>query len=202
MKFKRRILDEPSINLTPLIDVVFLLLIFFMVTTTFTRETLLQVNLPEAEAETQSTQTERLEIVVSRNGSFALNGQTLVNGKLETLLRGLELESKGNLNLPVIIVADSEATHQSVVTAMDAIGQAGFTRLSIATQRSEQSDIQDQIIDDSTIWSIFIKSWVGALSSAFSLRDSSQGGHVVWLAGFCCFCCLRPCCYPVAGLDS
>ena len=143
MKFKRRMLDEPSINLTPLIDVVFLLLIFFMVTTTFTRETLLQVNLPEAEAETQSTQTERLEIVVSRNGSFALNGQTLVNGKLETLLRGLELESKGNLNLPVIIVADSEATHQSVVTAMDAIGQAGFTRLSIATQRSEQSDVQD-----------------------------------------------------------
>ena len=143
MKFKRRMLDEPSINLTPLIDVVFLLLIFFMVTTTFTRETLLQVNLPEAEAETQSTQTERLEIVVSRNGSFALNGQPLVNAKLETLLRGLELESKGNLNLPVIIVADSEATHQSVVTAMDAIGQAGFTRLSIATQRSEQSDIQD-----------------------------------------------------------
>ena len=136
-------MDEPSINLTPLIDVVFLLLIFFMVTTTFTRETLLQVNLPEAEAETQSTQIERLEIVVSRDGSFALNGQTLVNGQLETLLRGLELESKGNLNLPVIIVADSEATHQSVVTAMDAIGQAGFTRLSIATQRSEQSDVQD-----------------------------------------------------------
>ena len=143
MKFKRRILDEPSINLTPLIDVVFLLLIFFMVTTTFTRETRLQVNLPEAEAETQSTQSERLEIVVSRDGSFTLNGQTLVNGRLETLLRGLELESKGNLNLPVIIVADSEATHQSVVTAMDAIGQAGFARLSIATQRSEQSGIQD-----------------------------------------------------------
>ena len=143
MKFKRRILDEPSINLTPLIDVVFLLLIFFMVTTTFTRETRLQVNLPEAEAETQPTQSERLEIVVSRDGSFALNGQTLVNGKFETLLRGLELESKGNLTLPVIIVADSEATHQSVVTAMDAIGQAGFARLSIATQRSEQSVIQD-----------------------------------------------------------
>ncbi len=143
MKFKRRILDEPSINLTPLIDVVFLLLIFFMVTTTFIRETRLQVNLPEAEAETQSTQSERLEIVVSRDGSFTLNGQMLVNGRLETLLRGLELESKGNLNLPVIIVADSEATHQSVVTAMDAIGQAGFARLSIATQRSEQSGIQD-----------------------------------------------------------
>ncbi len=143
MKFKRRIQDEPSINLTPLIDVVFLLLIFFMVTTTFTEETRLQVNLPEAEAETLSTQSERLEIVVSRDGSFALNGQTLVNGRVETLLRGLALESDGNLDLPVVIVADSQASHQSVVTAIDAIGQAGFARLSIATQRSEQSRAQD-----------------------------------------------------------
>lgn len=143
MKFKRRIQDEPSINLTPLIDVVFLLLIFFMVTTTFTKETRLQVNLPEAEAETLSTQSERLEIVVSRDGSFTLNGQTLVNGRVETLLRGLALESDGNLDLPVIIVADSQASHQSVVTAIDAIGQAGFARLSIATQRSEQSRAQD-----------------------------------------------------------
>lgn len=143
MKFNRRIQDEPSINLTPLIDVVFLLLIFFMVTTTFSRETRLQVNLPEAEAGTLSTQTERLEIVVSRDGSFALNGQTLINGRVETLLRGLALESDGNLDLPVIIVADSQASHQSVVTAMDAIGQAGFARLSIATQRSEQSGAQD-----------------------------------------------------------
>ncbi|MEC8357583.1 MAG: biopolymer transporter ExbD [Pseudomonadota bacterium] len=143
MKFKRRIQDEHSINLTPLIDVVFLLLIFFMVTTTFSRETRLQVNLPEAEAETLATQSERLEIVVSRDGSFALNGQTLVNGRVETLLRGLVLESDGNLDLPVIIVADSQASHQSVVTAMDAIGRAGFTRLSIATQRSEPSGAQE-----------------------------------------------------------
>ena len=143
MKFKRRLQDEHSINLTPLIDVVFLLLIFFMVTTTFSRETRLQVNLPKAEAETLATQSERLEIVVSRDGSFALNGQTLVNGRVETLLRGLVLESDGNLDLPVIIVADSQASHQSVVTAIDAIGQAGFARLSIATQRSEQSRAQD-----------------------------------------------------------
>ena len=109
MKFKRH-KDEPSINLTPLIDVVFLADILYGHHNVY-QETLLQVNLPEAEAETQSTKTERLEIVVSRNGTFALNGQTLVNGKLETLLRGLELESKGNLNLPVIIVADS-SNHQ------------------------------------------------------------------------------------------
>ena len=134
--------DEPSINLTPLIDVVFLLLIFFMVTTTFTRETRLQVNLPEAEAETLSAQSERLEIMVSRDGSFALNGQALVDRRIETLLRSLELESEGNLDLSVMIVADSEATHQSVVTAMDAIGQAGFARLSIATQGLEQPEAQ------------------------------------------------------------
>tara|TARA_B100000900_G_C20394491_1_gene640055 strand:- start:5 stop:478 length:474 start_codon:yes stop_codon:yes gene_type:complete len=143
MKFKRHIKEEPSINLTPLIDVVFLLLIFFMVTTTFNREALLQVNLPKAEAETIANDSEQLEIVISRDGLFSLNGQILVNGRVETLLRGLELESEGNLNLPVIIVADSEATHQSVVSAMDAIGQAGFERLSIATQHSEQSATQD-----------------------------------------------------------
>ena len=143
MKFKRRIKEEPSINLTPLIDVVFLLLIFFMVTTTFNREALLQVNLPKAEAEAIANYSEQLEVVISRDGLFSLNGQILVNGRVETLLRGLELESEGDLNLPVIIVADSEATHQSVVSAMDAIGQAGFERLSIATQHSEQSATQD-----------------------------------------------------------
>ena len=144
MKFKRRIKEEPSINLTPLIDVVFLLLIFFMVTTTFNREALLQVNLPKAEAEAIANYSEQLEVVISRDGLFSLNGQILVNGRVETLLRGLELESEGDLNLPVIIVADSEATHQSVVSAMDAIGQAGFERLSIATQYSEQSATQDE----------------------------------------------------------
>ena len=104
----------------------------------------MQVNLPKAEAETIANYSEQLEVVISRDGLFSLNGQILVNGRVETLLRGLELESEGDLNLPVIIVADSEATHQSVVSAMDAIGQAGFERLSIATQYSEQSATQDE----------------------------------------------------------
>ena len=143
MKFKRRIQEEPSINLTPLIDVVFLLLIFFMVTTTFNKETRLQVDLPKAQTETKISESARLEIVIPREGLISLNGQTLVNGRIETLLRGLELESEGNLDMPVIIIADSEATHQSVVFAMDAIGQAGFDRLSIATQNPEQPATQD-----------------------------------------------------------
>ncbi len=135
MKFKRGNREELSINLTPLIDVVFLLLIFFMVTTTFNRETRLLVTLPEANAETAEAIPDVLEIIVARDGTYSINGRVLVNNQIDTLMRGLELESGGDLNLPILLIADAEATHQSVVTAMDAIGQSGFTRLSIATQR-------------------------------------------------------------------
>ena len=75
---------------------------------------------------------------MARDGVYSINGRNLVNGRVETLMRGLELESGGDRSLPIILVADAEATHQSVVTAMDAIGQAGFTRLNIATQRTEE----------------------------------------------------------------
>ena len=137
MKIKRSRRDEPTINLTPLIDVVFLLLIFFMVTTTFNRETRLLVNLPEANAETAENQPQQIEITVARDGMYSINGLNLVNSRVETLVRGLDLESGGDRSLSIILVADAEATHQSVVTAMDAIGQAGFNRLNIATQRTE-----------------------------------------------------------------
>ncbi len=136
MKFRRKIRDELAINITPLIDVVFLLLIFFMVTTTFNRETRLLVNLPEANAQAAESLPQQIEIIVARDGGYSINGRTLVDSRTETLLRGLELESGGDLALPILLVADAEATHQSVVTAMDAIGQSGFTRLNIATQRT------------------------------------------------------------------
>ncbi|MDA1370059.1 MAG: biopolymer transporter ExbD [Proteobacteria bacterium] len=138
MKFKRSVREELAINITPLIDVVFLLLIFFMVTTTFSRETRLLVNLPEADAELIESQPAQIEITVAREGNYAINGRALVNNRIETLMRGLELESGGDSGLPILLIADAEATHQSVVTAMDAIGQSGFTRLSIATQRPEE----------------------------------------------------------------
>lgn len=108
-----------------------------MVTTTFSRETRLLVNLPEANAELAQSQTAQIEIIVSREGSYVINGRALVNNRVETLIRGLELESGGDRDLPIILIADAEATHQSVVTAMDAIGQSGFARLNIATQRQE-----------------------------------------------------------------
>jgi biopolymer transport protein ExbD len=141
MKFKRAVREGLTINMTPLIDVVFLLLIFFMVTTTFSRETRLMVNLPEADAELANTDATSIEIIVARDGTYSINGRALINNRLETLIRGLELESTGDRNLPIVLIADAEATHQSVVTAMDGIGRTGFTRLSIATQRPE--DVED-----------------------------------------------------------
>ena len=137
MKFKRTLREELSINITPLIDVVFLLLIFFMLTTTFSRETRLLINLPEANADIAENQSPQIEITVAREGGYTINGRALINSRLETLMRGLELESGGDLNVPIILIADAEATHQSVVTAMDAISQSGFIRMNIATQHSE-----------------------------------------------------------------
>jgi biopolymer transport protein ExbD len=142
LKFKRAQREELAINMTPLIDVVFLLLIFFMVTTTFSRETRLLVNLPEANAETAEASPSQIEILVARDGSYSINGRALVNSRLETLVQGLEIESAGDHSLPILLIADAEATHQSVVTAMDGIGQSGFTRLNIATQRPQEADAQ------------------------------------------------------------
>ena len=140
MKFKRASREELAINMTPLIDVVFLLLIFFMVTTTFSRETRLLVSLPEARAEAAESNPTQIEIIVARDGSFSINGRGLVNSRIETLVQGLEIESGGDHSLQILLIADAEATHQSVVTAMDGIGQSGFTRLNIATQRPQESD--------------------------------------------------------------
>lgn len=138
MKFPRRTLEDPAINLTPLIDVVFLLLIFFMVTTTFTRETRIAVNLPEANAEPAAAVPEQIEVLVSQSGRYSVNDRVLADNELTTLGRALIDAAAGDRSTPVLLIADAEATHQSVVTAMDAIGQSGFSRLSIATRRADE----------------------------------------------------------------
>lgn len=135
MKFRRKIREEPSVNITPLIDVVFLLLIFFMVTTTFNRETRLLVNLPEADAVPSENLPDQIEIIVSQSGTYSINGRVLINTDLATFMQGLEQVSATDRSMPILLIADAEATHQSVVTAMDGIGKMGFSRLSIATQR-------------------------------------------------------------------
>tara|TARA_R100001039_G_C1847944_1_gene108040 strand:+ start:2300 stop:2776 length:477 start_codon:yes stop_codon:yes gene_type:complete len=139
VKFPRRTLEDPAINLTPLIDVVFLLLIFFMVTTTFTRETRIAVNLPEANAEQAESVPNQLEVLVSQSGRYSVNDRLLPGNDLMTLGRALIDAAAGDRSTPVLLIADAEATHQSVVTAMDAIGQSGFSRLSIATRRADEN---------------------------------------------------------------
>ena len=137
MKFPRRLQEDLQINLTPLIDVVFLLLIFFMVTTTFTRETRLVVNLPEADGEPVQDAPQSIEISVSQSGAYAVDGRALVNNEASTLMQALEEVSGGDHDLGMTLIADAGATHQAVVTAMDAIGKAGFSRLSIATRKPD-----------------------------------------------------------------
>jgi len=130
--------EELSINITPLIDVVFLLLIFFMITTTFNRENHLELTLPKAQVELMKSQPAQIEIVVAKDGKYTVNGRGLLDRRTETLRQVLELESQGDLNIPILLIADAEATHQSVITVMDAVGQSGFFRLNIATQRPEE----------------------------------------------------------------
>lgn len=139
MKFRRQKNEEDGVNLTPLIDVVFLLLIFFMVSTTFTKETHLSLDLPEAEGEPQAAQKSQIEILINADGSYAINGQNLVNKKLTTLKNALEKTADGDMDKPLIISADAKTPHQAVVTAMDAAGQLGFVHLSITT-RSPEAD--------------------------------------------------------------
>ena len=133
MKFRQVRRELPALNLTPLIDIVFLLLIFFMVTTSFSRETRLLVSLPEASGSAENA-TESIEVLVDKEGGYAINGRRLVNAEVDSLVRGLELESGGDVSLLVVLVAEAEVQHQSVVTAMEAIGRAGFASLSIATR--------------------------------------------------------------------
>lgn len=135
MKFKRQKETEDAVNLTPLIDVVFLLLIFFMVSTTFTKETHLSVDLPEATGEPVTQSDQKLDILIAADGSYSVNGQSLINKKPETLKAALEKVSGGDSSQPMTITADAKATHQAVVTAMDTAGQLGFVHLSITTRK-------------------------------------------------------------------
>jgi len=137
VKFRRQKTADNTVNVTPLIDVVFLLLIFFMVSTTFTKETQLTINLPEADGELAEAVSETIEIGIDAEGHFSLNNTALVNQKILTLMKGLDKLAEGDTDRPVIIRADAKASHQAVVTAMDAAGRSGFVHLSITTQRPE-----------------------------------------------------------------
>jgi len=125
--------EEIDLNLTPLIDVVFLLLIFFMVSTTFEKTAKLKVDLPEASAQAVQQPDQKIVIGIDVKGRFYINDRQLVNTQIKTLKLALMKVSGDNKDMPVVLRADAKTPHQSVVTAMDAAAQLGLTRLSIST---------------------------------------------------------------------
>lgn len=138
MNFRTRPRDDLDINITPLIDVVFILLIFFMVSTTFQKSAELQVQLPESTATPADEIPVSIEVVINAQGQFFLNGRELVNNQLATVRAAMQSIAEGKTELPVIVRADARTPHQAVVTAMDAASQLGLTRLSIATSHVEE----------------------------------------------------------------
>ena len=137
MNFKRKAKPEDSVNLTPLIDVVFLLLIFFMVSTTFTKETHLEIDLPEADGQQKALSEQQIEVVVDAQGNFTVNERVLVNKQLDTLREAIARVSGGETDLPFIITGDSDANYQSIVSVMYVAGKMGFVNLSMTTRAPE-----------------------------------------------------------------
>jgi biopolymer transport protein ExbD len=135
VKFRRKQRENIDINLASLIDVVFILLLFFVTTTTFTRETQLRVELPEAVSGSpaEDQKVKQLDIAISANGVFSLNNQVLAKNDLVSLMDALQKESAGDTNLPLSISADGKTQHQAVITAMDAAGKLGFSHLRMTT---------------------------------------------------------------------
>ena len=130
--------DEPEVNLTPLIDVVFLLLIFFMVSTTFEQQSRIQIELPEATATPTETENESLEIVIDAQGRYFIAERQVVNSELNTLKAAISKAVDGRESLTVIIRADASTPHQAVITALDATSQLGLTQISLATSKIEE----------------------------------------------------------------
>lgn len=141
MNLSSRSREEPEINLTSLIDVVLLLLVFFMITTSFVRESKIGIRLPEASAtDIVEVQDEPMVVAVTAQGTYLVNGRLLIDsraGTLESAIRKLAGDQPGT---QITISADAEASHQSVVTAMDVAGRIGYVEINIATVRQEQAD--------------------------------------------------------------
>jgi biopolymer transport protein ExbD len=141
LKLQRRVKEEPTVDLTSLIDVVFLLLLFFMVSTTFDRQTVLKVDLPDASAVDEPIDLpERLELVIDANGLMFLNDRQLVDSEERTIKAAFNEAAGDDRDLPLMLRADRETPHHFVVTVMDVAAQLGFHNLSIVANRTTGSE--------------------------------------------------------------
>ncbi len=141
MNFQRKRKDAPEISMAPMIDVVFLLLLFFMISTTFNRQTEVSIKLPEANGAEAEEHQKRVTLVIDADGVYYFRGDDdlphqLVNQSPDALKQELQKLATVSANLPFIIEADGKTPHQSVITALDIAGQVGFTHITFATQHS------------------------------------------------------------------
>jgi biopolymer transport protein ExbD len=136
MNFRPGNRDEPEINLIPFIDVLLVVLIFLMLTTTYSKFTELQVNLPVADAEQQRANPKEVIVAVGSDGRYSINKEVLEGAGVETLTNALARAAQDSREVVVIISADAAATHQSVINVMDAARRAGLVQVTFATQQS------------------------------------------------------------------
>ena len=138
MRLRRTERDDAPINLTPLIDVVFLLLIFFMVSTTFQHRSELNIELPEASAERPEREADPVEVSIDAEGRFYLNGRPLADTRVAGVRAALQALAAVPPVPPLVISADAATPYQAVITVMDAAGQAGFVNLALPVQAPPQ----------------------------------------------------------------
>ena len=140
MNFRKNLSEEVDVNLTPLIDVVFLLLIFFMVTTTFDKDAKININLPTTQNAAAAPLKKPMEVIIDAKGKYFVDGREVLNNKPETLFRAMSqaLTERGEKSPPLIISADAVTNYQTVVTAMDIAGRLGLTNFSMATSQSSK----------------------------------------------------------------
>ena len=136
MNFRKARAEEPEINLIPFIDVLLVILIFLMLSTTYSKFTELQITLPAADAEKARDRPREIIVAVAADGRYAVNRKPVDGRSVELLASELTAAAAGSTEMVVIVSADATAAHQSVVNVMDAARRAGLPRLTFATQTS------------------------------------------------------------------
>lgn len=136
MNFRKARPEEPEINLIPFIDVLLVVLIFLMLSTTYAKFTELQVTLPTADAEPSRERAREITVAVSADGRYSVNGDAVDGRSVELLTMALSRQAEGRNDMPVIVSADATSAHQSVINVMDAARRAGLVRITFAAQRT------------------------------------------------------------------
>lgn len=139
MNFRPKMREEPEINLIPFIDVLLVVLIFLMLSTTYSKFTEMQLQLPVADTDAQRDYPKEIVVAVGSDGAYAVNKTPLADRSLEALANAMLQSAKAGKDTVVIISADASAKHQSVVTVMEAARRAGLTQITFATQSSAQA---------------------------------------------------------------